>query len=307
MVTAVIDLGTNTFHLLIVDIRSDSDQIILHKEKVAVRLGQNGISKGLIDEEALIRAIETLRHFRRIMDVHNPQKVTATATSAVRNARNGSEFVDLAFKETDIKIVVLSGKEEARYIYEGVKRYIPLGDRPSLIIDIGGGSVEFIIADEKEAYWMQSYEIGGQRLMDMFHLEDPMPQKNINSMVQFLDQTLVELYQRVQEYAVKSLVGSSGTFDTLQDIASYDMDAPKENSFELSIDMFKNILIQLTSKTREERLQIPGMIPMRVDMIVVASILTNHVIEKSRISKIKTSKYALKEGVLYSGLETTTQ
>ena len=169
-------------------------------------------------------------------------------------------------------------------------------------MDIGGGSIEFIVATKEGPIWMKSFEIGGQRLMDKFHINDPISKAEILSLENFLSSAISEVISVARENDVKTLVGVSGTFDTLQDISTqaYHDEGAIDN--ELDIRTFDVILNDLIIKNRMQRLNIPGMIPMRVDMIVVALILTNYVLKEVGVQKIRISNYALKEGILYHPL-----
>lgn len=304
MRTAIIDIGTNTFHLLISEMASGS-VTTLHKEKVAVRLGKDGISKGIIAEEAVDRAIATLLNFRSTLERHEPDKVIVTATSAVRNANNRDDVTNRIFKTTGFRINVLNGEEEALLIYHGVRKFFQIGEQPVLIMDIGGGSIEFIIGTEKEALWMKSFELGGQRLMDKFHKNDPITSSEVRELTAYLSPMLDEVSEEAKKHGVRELIGSSGTFDTLLDIKLKSHLNEHHNAQNLDLGAFQIILNNLVSKTRKERLEIPGMIPMRVDMIVVASILTDLVVKKIGIDNIRVSAYALKEGLLFNPPEQT--
>ncbi|MFY0624771.1 MAG: exopolyphosphatase [Reichenbachiella sp.] len=298
MKTGVIDMGTNTFHLLIADDKGN----VLHKEKVAVRLGQGGISDGTLSSEAIDRALITLQDFSKKLQLHQTEKTYATATSAVRSANNQNEFIQLVKEKTGIEITVLDGKDEAFLIHKGVCEYIDFEDSTGLIVDIGGGSIEFIIADRKEIKWLRSYEIGGQRLIDQFHKSDPISSEEVDTLNIFLTETLNEVYTKCQSFNASFLIGSSGSFDTFWDIFKSDQSIADEQKPKLLRKNFEKIHFDLKNKSRQQRLLIPGMIPMRVDMIVGASIVTKNIIDNCGFDLIKISPFALKEGVLAFGL-----
>ena len=301
---AVIDMGTNTFHLIIVEVDS-GDFKIVYREKVAVKIGENGINHGTITPEATNRAIKCLHRFNETIDVENVDEVYATATSAIRNARNGKELVKLIKSETGIDVRVISGLQEAEYIYYGVKKALKIGSEPSLIMDIGGGSIEFIIGTEDEISWCQSFEIGGQRMVEKFQKSDPMTPDQIIELEDYLRSNLQELFTAFEQYKPKTLIGSSGTFDTLGDIYRLKHDLEKgleDTEFPLTIEAFHEIYRDLLTKNREERLAIPGMIALRVDMIVVACALINFILREFDLDNIRASAYALKEGVLLNTL-----
>ena len=294
---AVVDLGTNTFHLLI----SDSDFKTIYKDKVAVMIGKDGINHGYITEEAQNRALHTLQGFRGIIDDHEVKQIYATATSAIRNASNGQELLNKIQKTSGITIRVISGEEEAEYIYYGVKRAFDLGEAPVLIMDIGGGSVEFIIGNRQALQWKQSFEIGAQRLLDQFQKHDPIWPEDVLNLEAFLEEKLLPLSKAIEKYLPKTLIGASGTFDTLSEICSLKANMPKNfgaTELPISLSGFDEIHQSILKKDRNQRLDIPGMVTMRVDMIVVASSLINYLLKKYNFDKLRISAYALKEGLL---------
>ncbi|MFT4737617.1 MAG: exopolyphosphatase/guanosine-5'-triphosphate,3'-diphosphate pyrophosphatase [Cyclobacteriaceae bacterium] len=308
MKAAVIDMGTNTFHLMIVEING-GDFTVLYKEKAAVRLGKGGINKGLITEDAWERAISTLIRFTKVIEDHEAAEIFATATSAVRNAGNGQELVDAIKATTGIDTRIISGLEEASYIYYGVQKALDIGDEPALIMDIGGGSIEFIIANMTEVYWLESFEIGGQRMMEIHHQNDPITDHEIKNLEEYLSSNLIRLFEAVEKFKPTTLIGSSGTFDTLSEIYQNKTGTSvgaEATEFPFTIAAFKDIFQDLVVKSRKERLDIAGMIPLRVDMIVVASVLINFIIKSFDIQSIRVSAYALKEGVLLKTVDSLT-
>lgn len=299
---AVIDMGTNTFHLMIVDVM-DGEWKIIYREKTAVRIGKDGINQGKITQEAEQRALDSLIKFKEVIVAEKVNKVFATATSAIRNAKNGQNIVARISEETGIEVNVISGLQEAEHIYYGVKKAMDIGPTPGLIMDIGGGSIEFIIGNSSEIFWKQSFEIGGQRLVEKFHRHDPIQSNEVDELKEYLQAELQELFDAYESYKPETLIGSSGTFDTLSDIfllSTGTMRSENLTEYPLSIGAFHEILKDLRSKNRAQRLEIPGMIPLRVDMIVVACVLIDFIIEKLQIKNIRVSAYALKEGVLLS-------
>ena len=301
---AVIDMGTNTFHLMIAKVQEEDFEII-SKEKIAVRLGAGGISEGRITDEATKRALEALKTFKSIIEKEQIDLIYATGTSALRNAKNGPEVTAIIAQTTGIKVRIISGMEEAELIYYGVSKALKIGPHNAMIMDIGGGSVEFIICNEKEMLWAQSFEIGGQRLMDKFHASDPITPESRSSLDTFLETQLQPMFKAVKKFKPKTLIGCSGTFDTLSDIHRLKKGMFKyldETELPLDLHSFYEIFDEILEKTRSERLLIPGMIEMRVDMIVVAVCLIHAVLNHTNIKKMRGSAYALKEGVLLDAI-----
>ncbi len=299
---AVIDLGTNTFHLLIAG-RENDKTTILHREKRAVKIGVGGINQDFITDAGMQRAVECIRYFKDILNEWKVDVVQAVGTSALRNARNGNEVIQKIRAETGIKVKLISGDKEAEYIYYGVRSGLDIGIKESLIVDIGGGSVEFIIGNNKAIRWKQSFEIGAQRLLELYHKHDPINPIEVKQLTAHFEKSLEPLQRAMEKFAPLTLVGSSGTFDTLSEIYCFKnkIDYHHDNGeTPLSIPDFFQIHDELLSKSRMQRMQIPGMIEMRVDMIVVGSCLVSYLIKKFALTDIRVSTYSLKEGVLAS-------
>jgi exopolyphosphatase/guanosine-5'-triphosphate,3'-diphosphate pyrophosphatase len=302
---AIIDLGTNTFQLLVIEIDPTTKAYqALYEDSYAAKIGKGGISQGIITEEGIARAVTGLQYFLEIMARYDVAltDVMATATSAVRNAANAEEFCVRILEATGIKVEVISGNAEAGLIYEGVKLGMNIGKTPSMIMDIGGGSVEFILCDQERIYWKQSFEIGGQRLMDKFMHSDPISPRSVQQLGDYLEETLLPLTNAVHQYAPECIIGSAGSFDTLVDLYYMQeygkVPTREEVSFLLPMTSFQDSFLKLVSQNRSERMALPGMIELRVDMIVVGVCLINFILKRYGIDTIKVSSYSLKEGVL---------
>jgi len=298
MKTAIIDLGTNTFHLLIVDKKQT-----LYKESIPAKIGKGGISQGIISEEGIQRALSVLKHFKTIIDAQQipVKQIFAIGTSAIRNAANKEEFIERVAQETGIAIQEVSGDKEAELIYYGVREAVQINET-SMIMDIGGGSVEFIICNQNKIFWKQSFEIGGQRLMDKFMKSDPISMRSVQQMDDFFREKLLPLANACHQYAPETLIGSSGSFDTLIDMFFMKekgmLPPATEVGFEYSLPEFYRTYDELIFKNHEERMAIPGMIELRVDMIVVAVCLIKYIVQTFEIKHISVSNYSLKEGIL---------
>jgi len=294
MRTAIIDLGTNTFHLLI----SDGGRAI-HEERRAVRLGMGGINKGQILPDALGRATDCLKDYAAIAASHAAGRILAFGTSALRNAANGPEVCAHLLSETGIEVKVIGGDEEATFIWEGVRAAMDLGDAPGLIVDIGGGSVEFIIASRDRMEWKKSIEVGGQRLIERFQGHDPILPSEIKEIEQYLSETLSGVMEALRNHSPSVLIGSSGSFDTLSEMHCLRSGIPYPATPEtpLTVDSFHRIHQDLLRLDRDGRMALPGMIELRVDMIVVASVLIRFLLNCHPFSALRVSSFSLKEGV----------
>lgn len=303
---AILDLGTNTFHLLIIEKEGPGISIV-YVEKMAVKIGQGGINKNFIASDAYDRAIKSMRHFRSVIDKHKTTKVYATATSAFRNARNGYQLAKDIQDQTGIEVQIIPGDLEAQLIYEGVTRAMDLGKSTSVIIDIGGGSVELIICNSQNLYWKHSFEIGAQRVLDLVKPKDPVSPEDTQKIIDYFDDHLQPFFEAALEYRPVTLVGASGAFETISEIdilrKGKTINLEVEKEYSILFDSFEEIFFEIINKNREERLQMPGMIELRVEMIVIAVILVYYIASKLDIKKVRASGYALKEGVLYRLLE----
>lgn len=299
---AIIDLGTNTFHLLIAEPR-DGEFAFIYRERLAVRIGQQGINQGIIQPDAIDRAVRALSSFRTTIDQFDTRHIFAFGTSALRNASNAVEVVDTFRDKANIEVTIISGDREAELIFTGVQSAMKIGEENSLVMDIGGGSVEFIIGNEKHIAWKQSFEIGAQRLLEQFHKTDPIASAEIDELTEYFRSALTSLFVALEKWKPQTLIGCSGTFDTLSDIFCIKHDLikrPEDAETPLTVGGFYEVYEELLIKDRDNRMMIPGMIEMRVDMIVVACCLINFLLENYAFDTIRVSTYALKEGILAS-------
>lgn len=297
---AIIDMGTNTFHLLIAE-KDDTGYRIIHRDHDVVKIGMGGINEGIIPEAACERALTAIRKFKARILREGAGAVFAFGTSAMRSASNGGILAKDIESATGIPVQIISGDEEADLIFEGVKTALNLGAEKSLVLDIGAGSVECIIGDKQRVYWKQSFEIGGQRLLERFQEHDPIAPEEITALDAFFRESLAPLLEALTKFNPTVLAGSSGTFDTLSDIyciRHHIPRTPNEAETPLTHAGFTEIYGELIRKNRSERMQIPGMITMRVDMIVVACCLIRFILERHDFNQIRVSAYSLKEGAL---------
>ncbi|MBE7176045.1 MAG: exopolyphosphatase [Mucilaginibacter polytrichastri] len=305
---AVLDLGTNTFHLLIAD-KKEGEIRFVEKQTRAVKLGEGGINKKQITDAAFTRGIDALREFRTVMDRYPVDEIRATATSAIRNAENGGAFIQKALDETGIRIESINGDEEAASIFAGVQLSGAMSGQTGLVMDIGGGSVEFIIGNEKEVLWKQSVETGAARMMDLFHREDPVSPVKIRQAAEHLRDKLNDVLQHISHFRPEYLVGSAGAFESFLELISHTKNAHTDvattrHAF-FTWENLAPLLDRLIASSHDERKNMKGLIELRVDMIVMASLLTRFILRESGIRDVRFSAYSLKEGVLYTLFSST--
>ena len=300
MKVAVIDIGTNTFNLLVAT-RPNRRLIPIEIHKEFVFLGQGGINKNHLQKDAILRGLTTLKRFKEIIDSLGVSKIIAVATSAVRNAKNGHEFISKVKLLTGIDIETINGNREAEYIYNGAREATNLGDNPALLIDIGGGSTEFIICDKNQIYWKKSIEVGAARLFDKFHKSNPINEQEINEIEKYLDKILAQVISKCHSFEVETLIGSSGAFTSFAKIIANRLNESEKliysSDYEFNLLEFDNVKTNILKLSLEERLKIPGLIKDRAPMIVVGMVLVDFIINKLNIQRFKLARYALKEGV----------
>jgi exopolyphosphatase / guanosine-5'-triphosphate,3'-diphosphate pyrophosphatase len=302
-VKAIIDLGTNTFHLFIAEVKNGVVREYF-KLQVPVKIGRGGINEGFITDEAYQRGITTILEFRKYLDQFQISEAVAFATSAIRNAKNGNQFVADVKRKCNIDIITIDGDTEAAYIYKGVVNSFKMPNDNVLVMDIGGGSVEFIIGRREEILWKQSFEIGAARLIELFHSGNPITREETDALNEFLDQKLSDLETAVEEFHPTTLIGSAGSFETLVDIVIKDLTvipvSLSKNAYEIRREDFDVFVEIMTTSTAEQRALLRGMTNFRVEMITVAALLMKYVVSRFNIKRIIASDYSLKEGVLFS-------
>ena len=296
MTAAVIDLGTNTFHLIIAEL-SATEPNILYKTNVPVKLGEGRINDNVIIPAAFERGITTLKEFKQEIEKHQVDVVKAIATSAIRSAENGQDFVKAAREQAGIEISIVDGNQEADYIYHGVKA-TGLINYTSLIIDIGGGSTEFILCNPTEVLWKKSYNIGAARLQQAYFKSDPISLEEQEQIRQRLETELIDLRTACQKYNPVQLISSAGAFESFAIMLNEQEDLKLLKSSPIALTSYQDLSKKLITSSHEERKNFKGLIALRVDMIVIASLLTNYVLDTIKPEKFSVSTYDLKMGVL---------
>lgn len=300
MKIAVIDIGTNTFNLLVAT-KPNRRLIPIEIHKEFVFLGKGGINKNQLQKDAILRGLKTLKKFKEISESLGVSKIIAVATSAVRNADNGNEFISKAKSLTGIEIETINGNREAEYIYKGAKEATNFGNSPILLMDIGGGSTEFVICDKNQVYWKKSIEVGAARLFEKFHKSDPIAKQEHEEIELYLDKVLAPIIAKGHDFEIETLIGSSGAFTSFAKIIAHKLQESEKliysSDYEFNLLEFDNVKENILGLTLEERLKLPGLIEERAPMIVVGTVLVNFILDRLKIQRFKLARYALKEGV----------
>lgn len=271
----------------------------IYYHKIFVKIGE-GLSKKILTDKAIQRAKTALKYFREKIEFYDVKEVLAIGTSALRNAKNKDVLVT-QLKEWNWNVDIIGGEREAELIFKGIllDPKIPIS-QVSLTMDIGGGSVEFIIADQDKIKWSQSFEIGAQRLKDKFHTEDPINNNCIKALFEYLETNLIPLKNAIQKYEPQILIGSSGTFDTLLSISRK---AKKTQDNFLSNSEFLKINHTFINSNFSQRLKMKGMISERAEMIVTASLLVDFILKILPVEGFYVSSNSLKEGLIFEEIQ----
>lgn len=302
MKLAVIDLGTNTCNLLIAQIKGRDFQVI-HQSKLGVKLGKGGINKRHLTPEAFNRAKEALLSHQQTIKPFQVDQLIAIATSAVRDAANQLEFETFLLQETGIQLQTISGEKEAQLIFKGVQLAMRAIPDEALILDIGGGSNEFIEIRNGQMNWKSSFPLGMARIIDQFSLSDPITKEELSIIEKHFEEGLTPLWSQLQNLPVPVLIGCSGAFDTLADLLDGTAPGSKARRLQdIPLADFDRISAQIIHSTKQEREGMTGMEPLRVEMIVPAFILMRLVVSRLKIQQLKQTDFALREGVLFQAI-----
>lgn len=299
---AVIDIGTNSIHMVLAEILPDASFKILDRFKDMTRLGNGTFASKRLADEVMARALEVLRTLVTLARNKGFDRVIAVATSAVREAENGGDFVAMILEETGLRVRVISGAEEARLIFLGVKNSIALPDGPTLIADIGGGSVELIVGHREGMLHGASLKLGAIRLADQYLPKTPPSE----SMMQALEHAvLTPLRDAVTAFKTRkflSLIATSGMAGNIGEIIHLHHTGrplPQHNLATVSLKDIRALQAQLAQASVKSRLAIPGLDPKRVDTLLPATVLLRCLLELSGLSELTLCDKAIREGIIY--------
>jgi exopolyphosphatase / guanosine-5'-triphosphate,3'-diphosphate pyrophosphatase len=290
---AVIDLGTNTFNLLVADVTQNGFTVV-HNSKEGVALGMGGINERTIAPEAMQRAFTAFEHFVAICESYEVGHILAFGTSAVRDADNSDHLLSEVKKRFNITIEIIDGLREAQLIYDGVSWSYDFHE-PSLIMDIGGGSTELIRGHLGDPLQFCSLNIGVSRAVQLFDLSDPMSEKDQQQVLHWFEENALELNQFE---SCTTLVGASGSFETFYEMVHQTSFPQGSQPIHLERKELDEILDWMINSTFEEREKHGYIIPIRRRMAPIAALKTKWILEKFAIQHIVISPFSLKEGAL---------
>jgi exopolyphosphatase/guanosine-5'-triphosphate,3'-diphosphate pyrophosphatase len=297
-----IDVGTNSIHLIVVELDSAFDTSrVVYKAREMVRLGSDdALEHGRLSRKAMDRGVEAIARFNDAARERGAERIRAVATSAVRETENGGEFRDLVEARTGLRLEILDGYEEARLIHLGVANGYPLYDRVACIIDIGGGSTEFIVADGERPYLVDSVKLGSLRLYDAYLRDVPDQLRAVRKLDAYIAGVLGPLIERIRPYRIDLALGTSGTIMGLAwlDAAQRGLSVKGVHGYTLSRSRLETLQRQMLAMGETERRRMPGMNPRRADIIVAGNAVLIGALALLGRDELVVCERALRDGVV---------
>lgn len=296
-----IDVGTNSIHLVMVEISPEGDFRILGRDKEMVQLGKGGFSKHLLTEKAMDDGVAALTRFSKMARLKGIGRIHTFATSAVREARNGGDFVERVRNELGMEMRILSVEEEARLIYLAVRHAIHLGETDDLICDIGGGSVEVIVGNARRASVLFSAKLGGLRLAELFLKSDPPVVREIKPLKRHIEKGLAPLERQIGAAKFSRCICTSGSFECMVRMCLIRRgQSPPDGPGQMKVSRaeLKSLLTDLAARTVEQKLQMPGMDAKRVSTLVPAATTLLEIGRLFDVNEYEFCDMALREGII---------
>jgi exopolyphosphatase/guanosine-5'-triphosphate,3'-diphosphate pyrophosphatase len=299
---AAIDIGTNSFHMIIASLDSQGMLNIIQREKELVRLGNSPGEMKMLTEDAMNRGVIALKHFSKIAESENAV-IKAIATSAVREADNQKEFIDTVYAETGIDIEVISGREEARLIYSGAIRSLPVYGKRTLLIDIGGGSTETLIGLNGEVAYCNSTKIGTVRLSKMFFDKENITKQDIISCQNYIKSEWTRTLNKLIKHKFDYTIATSGTLQNLISMAAVKSGTillENSNGLKATGKSILKIIEKIKKYKNKDKIKsINGLDEQRADIILAGALITEYFINYLELKEIVFSSYALREGIFF--------
>jgi len=299
---AVIDIGTNSIHMVLAEVLPDFTYKILDRFKDTARLGDGAFTSQRLSEPAITRSLGVIRQLVTLASNKGYERIIAVATSAVREAKNGGDFIDLVAEQTGLKVRVISGIEEARLIFLGIKNSVPMTEQPVLGIDVGGGSVELMAGNRDQLLHAKSLKLGAIRLVDQFLKRTPPSDATWHALEELVTTQLQRSLDSFKLTRVDALIATSGMAGNLAEVIYLkrtNHPLPQLNLATVSLKDVKEIEQQLRRSTIKERLAIPGLDPKRVDTLFPATVVLRRLMELSGRDELILCDKAIREGVIY--------
>lgn len=300
----VIDLGTNSFHAVIVDVHPNGAFEQVDRLKEMVHLGEGSLEGGRLSEEAMERAFTALERICLLARGWGAHEFVADATSALREAENGGVFIERVRRELDLVVRPIAGTREADLIYRGVRHAVDL-ETPALIVDVGGGSVECIVGDRAQAPFAESLKLGAARMTERFVTTDPISEAEGRALRAHYREMLQPVFEACRQQDVRRLVGSSGTMESLAAVCARRRGRGGESIFQQQypVEEMRATARWVARASRAEREASDGIEPHRVEQIAAGAALVEVLLDVLPIEAVQVSPYALREGMVVDFIE----
>ena len=302
---AAFDLGSNSFHLLIADAHQDGTFEPVVTDKEMLRLGSAVAATGRIGDELAAASVEVIRRFKAMTESQNAEETVACATAAFREAADSLTVVDRIEAETGIKVRVISGREEARLIFDAVRSSVVIDPGPALALDLGGGSLEVMIGDGRGLDWAASLKLGVARLTAELVRGDPPTGGDCRRIAAAVTKSMGRVLPEITRRRPKIAIGSSGTLETLIRLAAGRRGGPPPasvNQLAISAREIEALSNQLLAMTAAERTDLPGVDARRADLLPTGSVLLTTILEMCGIDQVIGSEWALREGMVLDAI-----
>lgn len=299
---AAIDIGSNSIHMIVAQINADGTMTTLWRLKEMVGLGRLSFPSQRLSREAMEQAMGALGRIQQAAKQRRVEKILAVATSAVREAENGGDFIERVRRRLRLDVRVVSAREEARLIYLAVRHAAPLKDEPELIIDVGGGSVELIVGTEKQALLLESRKLGAARMTARFVKSDPISDEDRLALLKHYEHELTPICEQIAALKPIGAIGTSGTLENLAAMCCPDATAAVGNGSDPQLVIerarFQEMVSELVKSKSKDRAKMLALDPQRQDQIVAGSLLVNELFDRLKLKKIRICRSALREGIV---------
>jgi len=295
---AAIDIGTNSLHMIVCRVRPDLSFEVIDREKDMIRLGTGGLDGRGLTEPNMAAAIQTLSKFLRIAASHGVDEVVAAATSAVREARNGADFVTAVRRQLGLRVRVISGMEEARLIHLAAGYAANIGRRTSIVIDVGGGSTEVTVGTVERMQSARSFKLGVIRLTERFVKTDPISEHDARRLVRHVRREASPFLRQLAKRRVERIIGTSGTMLSLGALAAGRRPTDDVRNLRVSVKAFSRMTRRLTGMTLADRLKVPNLEPRRADLSPAGALLIDTMLDILGADEITLCDFALREGLV---------
>ena len=297
---AAIDIGTNSIHMIVVQVRPDLSFEVIDREKDMVRLGAGGLDGRDLTPTAMTAALQTLAKFKRLAESHKVDEIIAAATSATREAENGGDFIAEVDRQTGIRIRVISGTEEARLIHLAAGYGVDVGGNTAVVVDIGGGSVEVTLGTATHLTLGRSFKVGVIRLTERFVRTDPLSKRDERRLVKYVTKEMGGYLDQIVARGFDRVIGTSGTILSLGSMASMEGGSrPDEvRNRRVGAKALHRLRKEIVDADISERLRIPGMDPRRADLSVAGAVLFDTIVRRLGVDEFTLCDLALREGLV---------